>query len=204
MRFWFGLPRIMGIRPGISFGREDFRKASYVGAKTQRAPGKQLDGGFVYVIRGDHNLVKIGVSSNPTARLAAMKTASAFPLELCFVGACQTSGIEIEREAHRLLEPHRTNGEWFDVSTELASSAIFGAAAKLGQKIASCPPNMVDTVIAYSTHPELLEKSVNQTPFINRALIWAFMAIVKIASFILVAGITFATLTIIFTTMKGS
>lgn len=151
----------MGIRPGVSLGREDFvgsgvGYAGYPSArKTQQAPGKQMEGGFVYAIRGDHNLIKIGVSQNPNARLASLRTASAFPLELCFIGACQTSGIEIEQEAHKLLDQHRTNGEWFDVSTELATSAIFGAAAKLGQKIASVPPNMVDEVIAVSTGQEV-------------------------------------------------
>jgi len=196
MRIWFGGPRVMGIRPGISLGKEDFVGSGigYAGArKTQRTPGNQMDGGFVYAIRGDHNLVKIGVSQNPNARLAAMRTASAFPLELCFVGACQTSGIEIEQEAHRLLEAHRTNGEWFDVSTEMATAAIFGAAAKLGQKIISCPPNMVNHVIALSTgQANEIPNKPSMAERFTKTMVSAILYLFLFSLFAAVSLITFA------------
>lgn len=171
----------MGIRPGISLGREDFARGSQ--RRTQKAAGQRMDGGFVYAIRGDHNLVKIGVSGNPNARLAQLRTASAFPLELCFVGACQTTGAEIEREAHRLLEPHRTNGEWFDCSPELAGSAIMGAAAKLNQKIAPVPPNMVDQIIAISTGQVALSEP--KSPLLMRIGFW----MIKFALFLAFFGV---------------
>lgn len=100
------------------------------------------------MIHGDHNHVKIGVTNNPTARLRELRTASAFPLEFSFIGACNTSGIAIERKAHELLDQYRTHGEWFDCSPELAVSALYGSASKLGHKIAPVAPNMVDKVVA--------------------------------------------------------
>jgi hypothetical protein len=46
MRFFFMGPRILGIRPGVSFGPSDFRKA--FGAK--RGATGNMTGSFVYVI----------------------------------------------------------------------------------------------------------------------------------------------------------
>jgi hypothetical protein len=69
MRFFFTGPRIFGIRPGIIFGASDLRKVFGTTATTVRGRGA-MTGSFLYVIRGDHNLVKIGVSTNPNARIA--------------------------------------------------------------------------------------------------------------------------------------
>lgn len=124
MRFWVGGPRIFGLRTGVSFGPGDF-------APRRAAPRGSMNGSFVYVIRGQHNLVKIGVSTNPAARLATLQTASPFKLELAFLARTNSDGYAIERRAHDLLSKQRTEGEWFDIPSELAASALMGAAAEL-------------------------------------------------------------------------
>jgi hypothetical protein len=67
MRFWFSGPRIFGIRSGISLGREDFRARSRSSTTTSGAEPNSDK--FVYVVSGG-NLVKIGITANPNARLA--------------------------------------------------------------------------------------------------------------------------------------
>jgi hypothetical protein len=63
MRLFFSGPRILGIRPGISFGAEDL----FGGRRrwTQRPIGEPMTGSFVYVVRGGRNLVKIGTTTLP-------------------------------------------------------------------------------------------------------------------------------------------
>jgi hypothetical protein len=56
VRFFFLGPRIFGIRPGISLGASDFRKAF-----APRAPRSNMTGSFVYVIEGAAGHHKIGV-----------------------------------------------------------------------------------------------------------------------------------------------
>jgi T5orf172 domain len=136
MRFWFSGPRIFGHRTGVSFGPEDLRALRNAQRPRQAGAGHP-DGSFVYVVRGGGNLCKIGVSTNPTARLAQLKTASAFPIPFAFIGGTDgTSGYAIEQEAHRILDRCRAEGEWFQCPPELAIAAINGAAAKLGEKLA--------------------------------------------------------------------
>lgn len=129
MRLWFMGPRFLGIRPGISVpvGQQSRTR--------QKSPGEQANGGFVYVVRGDHNLTKIGITTNPRARIAQLKTASAFPIDYAFLAATPGSTFDIEQTAHKDLDSHRVNGEWFDVSPEAAMAAVMGAAAKLGQQL---------------------------------------------------------------------
>jgi hypothetical protein len=132
MRFFFIGPRILGIRPGISF-RPDELFGSI--ARKQNKPGEPITGSFLYVIRGDHNLVKVGVSTNPNARLAQLRTASAFPIDFSYLAVTPGTGFDIEQGAHAMLASHRCNGEWFDVQPEIAVAAIAGAAHKLNQPL---------------------------------------------------------------------
>ena len=128
MRFFLGLPRILGLRTGVILGKEDFME------KARRPP---QEASFVYVIRGEHGLAKIGITTNPNARLAALRTASGFPLSLAFAGATAStnSAFRIEQEAHRVLDKHRVNGEWFDIPAEMAIATVWAAAASLGERM---------------------------------------------------------------------
>lgn len=183
MRIWFGGPRIMGVRTGVSFGPEDFRKRE----RAYSASAATLDvGSFVYVIAGDHGLTKIGVSSNPNARLAQLRTASPFPLRFSLICAVSGDAYAVEAAAHELLGRNRMDGEWFDVTPELAMSAVTGAASKVGLKLQPVDPGMVDVVrrTAQETAPERLSRPRN--PWIRRINILSATIIALVAIFIIV------------------
>jgi hypothetical protein len=152
MRFFFMGPRILGIRPGISF-RPDELFGSI--ARKQTKPGEPMTGSFLYVIRGDHNLVKVGVSTNPNARLAQLRTASAFPIDFSYLAVTPGTGFDIEQGAHAMLASHRCNGEWFDVAPEMAVAAIAGAAHKLNQPLLPVTAEVANQIlqIAASSGP---------------------------------------------------
>ena len=145
MRFWLSGPRILGIRPGISFRPDELLHRS--------SPRRQLQGSFIYVIRGNHGLIKIGISTNPSARLAQLQTASATPLKIEYVGALRCSGYAIEAEAHRTLAGYRLEGEWFRCPVDMAVAAIGAAAFRLGEPIASGNPRLVDEVVRVISAP---------------------------------------------------
>src|SRR5437899_9620867 len=124
MRFYlFGSPRLFGkrlpfgIRPGMSFSPSDFTS----GTSTQRAVGGQIKGSFVYVVRGDHNMSKIGVTTNPRAGLAQLKTGSAFPIGFAYGAATPGNRIDLENEAHRIIDQHKLQGQSFDVSAGIGT-----------------------------------------------------------------------------------
>lgn len=179
MRLFFFGPRLFGIRPGVSFGPEDFRTLRRpTVADRQRPSPEALGGSFVYVIRGDHHRCKIGISSNPNARLAQLRTASAFPLSFAFVGVTdRTDGSAIEREAHTLLDRYRVAGEWFDCPVELAIAAVNGAAARLGEKLCAIDPGRVDDVIRLALANNPAESAPDRlAAFGGRVLYFLFCA----------------------------
>jgi hypothetical protein len=145
MRFFFMGPRIFGIRPGISFSANDLLRLA-TGPK-QNKPREQLTGSFLYVIRGEHNMVKVGVTTNPSARLASLRTGSAFPIDFSYIAVTPSTGFDIEAAAHKLIEKHRCTGEGFDVPPEMAVAAIAGAAHKLGQPILPVTAEVADQIL---------------------------------------------------------
>lgn len=176
MRIGFSGPRIFGIRPWFSFPIGAFR------IKPQRPPGPRLTGAFVYVIRGDHNMVKVGVTTNPSARIASLRTGSAFPIDFAFIGATPGSGMDIERRAHQSLARYSCTGEWFDVSPEIAISAVLGAAAKLGRHIVATNESEANMALQIISNYDRGKPEVGWLPFIMFLIAgWAalFYAIVQ-------------------------
>jgi hypothetical protein len=144
MRFFFTGPRIFGIRPGISFGASDLLRLA---TKPHRKPAEPITGSFLYVIRGDHNMVKVGVSTNPNARIGQLRTASAFPIDFSYLAVTPGTGFDIEAGAHTMLASHRCSGEWFDVQPEIAVAAIAGAAHKLGQPLLPVTADVAEQIL---------------------------------------------------------
>jgi hypothetical protein len=146
MRFFFSGPRILGIRPGISFGASELLRLA---TKPKHRPAEPMTGSFVYAIRGDHNMIKVGVTTNPRARLASLRTGSAFPIDYAYLAVTPgDSGAAIEAATHTLLDKHRCAGEWFDVAPEMAVAAIAGAAHKLGQPILPVTLDVSDQILS--------------------------------------------------------
>lgn len=145
MRFFISKRLPFGLRAGVSIPLNLVERRS-----PQRASAGQMTGAFIYVIRGDHNLVKIGVSTNPIARMAQLRTASGFPLAFSYICAVEgdaANAYAIEGTAHVALARHRTNGEWFDVAPEMAVAAIAAASHKTRWKIVEIPADKVAEVI---------------------------------------------------------
>jgi hypothetical protein len=80
-----------------------------------RATGGDTAGEVVYFIRGG-DAVKIGRTVNVAARLRALATASAVPLELL---ADVPGGRELEAQLHRGWQHLHIRGEWFEADEEL-------------------------------------------------------------------------------------
>jgi hypothetical protein len=92
-------------------------------------------------------MLKIGVSTNPSARLAQLRTLSPFKLTFAFMGALRCAGYAVEAEAHRTLAGYRLEGEWFNCPVDMAVAAIGAAAYRLGEPIASGDPRLADIIV---------------------------------------------------------
>jgi DNA-binding XRE family transcriptional regulator len=78
---------------------------------------------FVYVMRSELNLVKIGISSSPEKRRDSLKSASGLMVEI--VHAIKSDNAKaIEVKSHSELQKHRKTGEWFDVDVDIAVSTV--------------------------------------------------------------------------------
>lgn len=178
MRLFFTGPRILGVRPGVSFNATEL-----TGGSLKRAPGQQITGAFVYVVRGDHNMVKIGVTTNPDARLSQLRTGSAFPIEYAWLGVTPGTGYDIEQAAHTALASHRCHGEWFDVPPEQAVAAVAAVAFKLEQPIAAVRPEDAAQILRISAQGGVAKQQQAVGP-IARTILWmlagAFVTVVTL------------------------
>lgn len=98
------------------------------------------NGRYVYVIKGDHDRVKIGMTDRPMKRLAELQTGNPFALRFAFVGEVDNVASDIEVYAHDKLDAHRESGEWFNVPVEAAIAAVMGSAYHLGHAITPVDP----------------------------------------------------------------
>jgi Meiotically up-regulated gene 113 len=152
MRVYVRGPRILGIGTGISFGPEDFR------APNTRAQSSSNGGSFLYVITGDHERIKIGVSLDPNRRRAQLQTGSPFPLRIAYVAVTPGTGYDIEGEAKRALDRYRcpdgSGDEWFNVPVEMAVAAVNAAAFKRGQPLCQLTQEALDATLGVMALPE--------------------------------------------------
>jgi Meiotically up-regulated gene 113 len=136
MRFFMFGPRIAGIRTGLSFGREDLHLFTGQTRSGASASAIDPDHSFVYVIKGVNGLCKIGISSNPNARIAQLRSTLSFAMDFAWIGAPKGDTVAIEREAHAMLAKYRKPGsEWFAVAPDAAVGAVHAAAFRLGQPV---------------------------------------------------------------------
>lgn len=152
MRLRLNGPKIFGVRPTVSFGPEDFAKRSAKPSRFSQGVAPPTIG-FIYVIRGEHGLIKVGSSTNPRARLAQLRTASPFPLEIDYLGFTRADiYVEVEKTAHAILENHRVNLEWFDCDPDIAVAAIHRAAYRLGDHVIPTDPDKIEDLLWAASH----------------------------------------------------
>lgn len=81
---------------------------------------------FVYIIASE-DLVKIGVSENPEARVRAMQISNAQALRVKFAHKAERkAAFAIERAAHTALAHCSTSGEWFRCEVDVARMVVEG------------------------------------------------------------------------------
>jgi hypothetical protein len=193
MRFFFMGPRILGIRPGISFSANELLRLAT--KPKQNKPGEPMTGSFLYVIRGDHNLVKVGVSTNPNARLAQLRTASAFPIDFSYIAVTPGTGYDIEAGAHEMLKSHRCSGEWFDVAPEMAVAAIAGAAHKLGQPLLPVTAEVANQILQIAANGS---GSTSNNKYLFDGLPWWLRWPLQMIGGAICSGVIFASLTFLY------
>jgi hypothetical protein len=81
MRLWLSGPRILGIRPGISFALSELTRSR---PSPRRQQSRQMSGSFIYVISADDGLIKVGISRDPSRRLAQLQASSPHMLSLIY------------------------------------------------------------------------------------------------------------------------
>lgn len=96
--------------------RTPLRKAARLRAARPRHEPR-TSARYVYFIEArESGAIKIGSTSNPTARLSALQTGS--PVRLRLIGYTE-GGEPEERRLHRLFEDSRSHGEWFKPTIDL-------------------------------------------------------------------------------------
>ena len=136
MRFYISKRLPFGLRAGV------LSDPVYFGSDRGSRPTGSIAGlgegvSGVYVITGAHNMCKIGISTDPELRLAALQTGSHIKLKLHYVLALKTIDPRvIEEMAHRILDKYRCAGEWFDVTPIMAEDAVNAAAKHYGIGVA--------------------------------------------------------------------
>lgn len=79
----------------------------------------------IYLIRASNGMFKIGMASNPRARIAGLQTGS--PLELKLVhrrSVPKAHARRAEKRIHKSLRRYRVRGEWFSGPVDLAIAEI--------------------------------------------------------------------------------
>jgi T5orf172 domain len=149
MRLFFLAPRFFGFRPGVSFGREDLHLFTGQTRSGASASAIDPDHSFIYVIKGVNGLCKIGITANPNARIAQLRSALSFAMDFAWIGAPKAETIAIEREAHAMLAKYRKPGsEWFAVSPDAAVGAVHAAAFRLGQPVLDLDAMQAEQIVA--------------------------------------------------------
>jgi hypothetical protein len=105
-------------------------------------PNRTPEPGYVYVLRADTGLYKIGKSRNPNQRVAHFTLKLPFPVEILRVIRSDDYHAH-ERQLHAEYAAYRVNGEWFDlpgtVATKLLSMGEPPAAPKVRLKKVRVP-----------------------------------------------------------------
>jgi hypothetical protein len=78
----------------------------------------------VYVMMDKSGFIKIGVSNFIPARMVSVKTERQSEVSLVWATPKRSDAMDVESEAHKILLSKRTSGEWFDIDSKAAISAI--------------------------------------------------------------------------------
>ena len=89
--------------------------------------------GFVYILRSEHGLIKLGSCMDPLTSITQLRKAAPYRLHIDYLGFTRTDlAAEVENAAKGILQRHSTDARWFDCEPEVAVAAIQTAAKRLG------------------------------------------------------------------------
>lgn len=93
---------------------------------------------FLYVAGNPNGPVKVGFSTNPIGRVAALRNSSPEDVRLikCFSVGSSNQVKAVESAVHLAMSEHRAKGEWFNLSADDAASAIERIASACGLPLA--------------------------------------------------------------------
>ena len=69
---------------------------------------------YLYLMRSEIGLFKIGISTNPRARLSSLISSSGLDVELLAFYKTNEDAKEVEKKLHKLFKKYHVRGEWFD------------------------------------------------------------------------------------------
>ncbi|CEF89621.1 hypothetical protein [Pseudomonas phage vB_PaeM_PAO1_Ab17] len=111
-----------------------WRKRNYRSRNTQI--GEEKPKQFLYLMRNDFKLFKIGVAMDPWKRAKAIANTSGVPTYVVKYWDCgNVPAITIERLAHDVLKESRLCGEWFKLNDERSAIKIVENIVKTYKKI---------------------------------------------------------------------
>jgi hypothetical protein len=81
---------------------------------------------FIYVIGLEEGPIKVGITSSPGPRLAAIQTGCHFKIDILHLRECRDRDDALHHEStfHDVYEGVRLAGEWFDMEADLAIEGI--------------------------------------------------------------------------------
>lgn len=68
---------------------------------------------YLYLMRSEIGLFKIGISTDPRARLSSVISSSGIDVELIAFYKTDGPAKEVEKKLHKLFQKYRVRGEWF-------------------------------------------------------------------------------------------
>jgi hypothetical protein len=93
-------------------------------------------------------MVKVGVTTDPAARFAALQTGSPYALGLNVLLATPGDGYLVEARAHEILADYRARGEWFRCSPARTLFAIRQALDELEEPFLSVSMERAEEILA--------------------------------------------------------
>ena len=115
----------------------------------------------IYIFaRPAQNIVKVGISSNPEARLRQVQTGSPDRLSIyaTLVFPNRRAAQDVERAFHDVLDLSRMCGEWFGIAPDRAYLSLLSATATYLMHRVGCPAGELADALMADGFSELLAR----------------------------------------------
>ena len=89
--------------------------------------------GFIYILRSEHGLLKVGSCTDPLVTITQLRKAAPYRLHIDYLGFTRADlAVEVEAAAKGILQRHRAQARWYDCAPEVAVMAVQTAAKRMG------------------------------------------------------------------------